>query len=274
MKPSPLENIMSASLPVLFVSHGAPTFALEPGVAGPRLAEVGRRLPVPRAILVVSPHWMTRGGVGVTAAAQPETIHDFGGFPAALYALQYPVAGHPALAERTASLLREAGYPVALDAGRGLDHGAWVPLRYLFPNADVPVFQVSLPYPLTAAQAVALGKALRPLRDEGVLIVGSGSLTHNLSEFRGPGHEDQPYVKAFVAWVREAVLAGDTARIADFRSLAPHAARAHPSDDHFLPLLVALGATEAGDEPVEVIDGGITYGMLSMESYLIGSMHV
>ena len=139
-----------------------------------------------------------------------------------------------------------------------------------------------MPYPCTPDQALALGRALRPLREEGVLIVGSGSLTHNLAEFRGPGQGDQPYVKEFVDWVRQAVVAGDAASVAAYRGRAPHAARAHPSDDHFLPLLVSLGATEGATEgaaegshePVEVIDGGIAYGILSMESYVIGSMHV
>ncbi|MGO4328187.1 dioxygenase [Cupriavidus sp. 2TAF22] len=264
---------MSAALPALFVSHGAPTFAIEPGLAGPQLTALGRALPTPKAVLVVSPHWMTRGGVGVTTTERPETIHDFGGFPPALYALRYPVAGHPDLAMRTVALLGEAGIPARADPQRGLDHGAWVPVRHLYPDAHVPVFQVSLPQPLDPAGALALGRALAPLRDQGVLIVASGSMTHNLYEFRGRDGTDAPYVARFTAWVREAVRKamqdGDTAALLDYRRLAPDAARAHPTDEHFLPLLVAVGAAVAG-EALQVIDGGIDYGVLSMESYVFG----
>ncbi|MFC4523817.1 dioxygenase [Cupriavidus pinatubonensis] len=262
------------TLPVLFISHGAPTFATEPGMAGPQLTELGRALPPAKAVLVVSPHWMTPREVHVSTNAQPETIHDFGGFPRALYELQYPVAGHPALAARTAELLKASGFPTRLDPQRGLDHGAWVPLRHLLPDAHVPVFQVSLPHPLDPAGALALGRALAPLRDEGVLIVGSGSMTHNLNEFRGHGSGEAPYVAEFTRWVRGAVRAatqhGNVQPLIDYRSLAPQAVRAHPSDEHFLPLLMALGAASAG-EPLQVIDGGITYGVLSMESYAIGA---
>lgn len=255
-------------LPVLFVSHGAPTFALEPGRAGALLADIGRRLPPVSAVLVLSPHWMSAGGVRVGHAAEPETLHDFGGFPHALYALRYPVPGHPVLAARTLTLLRQAGIPAEADPVRGLDHGAWVPLMHLLPQATVPVFQVSLPHPLDPAGALRLGQALAPLRDEGVLIVASGGMTHNLFEFRRHG-DDAGYVGDFTRWVRTAVLAGDVPGLLDYRRLAPQAARAHPSEEHFLPLLVALGAG-GSNAPVTVIDGGITDGVLSMESYLIG----
>jgi 4,5-DOPA dioxygenase extradiol len=260
---------MPRTLPVLFVSHGAPTFALEPGLAGPRLTDVGRQLPPVEAVLVVSPHWATNGEVRVAATGHPETMHDFGGFPRELYGLHYAATGHPALAKRTALLLGEAGFNAVLDPSRGLDHGAWVPLSYLFPEAQVPVFQVSLPLPLDTAGALALGRALAPLREQGVLIVGSGSLTHNLYEFRSHGSHEEPYVREFTQWVRDAVVRGDVQRLIDYERLAPHASRAHPGNDHFLPLLVALGAAAPGDS-VQVIDGGITHGVLSMESYVIG----
>lgn len=256
--------------PVLFVSHGAPTFALEPGRLGPRLTAVGEHVAKPRAVLVVSPHWMTRG-VRVATTAAPDTVHDFGGFDRALYRIQYPAPGHPELAARTIEVLRAAGWPAEADAAQGLDHGAWVPIRFLYPDADVPVFQVSLPSSLTAQQAYALGQALQPLRDEGVLIVGSGSLTHNLYEFRmaGDGGEAE-YAREFAAWVRQAVEARDDTRLVDTLRIAPHAQRAHPTAEHFLPLLVAAGAA-SGDEPVETLEGGITYGVLSMDSYLFGA---
>ncbi|HEY0826091.1 MAG TPA: class III extradiol ring-cleavage dioxygenase [Ramlibacter sp.] len=256
--------------PVLFVSHGAPTFALEPGRLGPRLNAVGAQAERPRAVLVVSPHWMTRG-VRVAATNAPETVHDFGGFDAALYRIQYPAPGHPALAVRTVEVLRAAGWAAEADAAQGLDHGAWVPIRFLYPDADVPVFQVSLPSTLTAQEAYALGQALRPLRDEGVLIVGSGSLTHNLYEFRMAGDAaEAEYAREFAAWVRQAVEARDDARLVDTLRIAPHARRAHPTAEHFLPLLVAAGAASP-EEPVRTLEGGITYGVLSMDSYLFGA---
>lgn len=256
-------------LPTLFVSHGSPTFALEPGQAGPKLQALGRSLPAPRAVLVVSPHWMTRG-VTVGLSAQPATVHDFGGFPQPLYELQYPAPGHAALAQRTLQLLADAGWPVRPDPQRGLDHGAWVPLRYLFPDAGVPVFQVSLPVGLDESAAFALGQALAPLRDEGVLIVGSGSLTHNLYEFRAGQTEAAAYAIEFVAWVREVVRTGDSARLQHTMAQAPHADRAHPTTEHLLPLMVAAGAAGAGSTG-DVIDGGIAHGVLSMDAFVFGA---
>ncbi|HZN48461.1 MAG TPA: class III extradiol ring-cleavage dioxygenase [Ramlibacter sp.] len=258
-----------ARLPSLFISHGAPTFALEPGVAGPRLAALGRSLPRPEAVLMVSPHWMTPGPrVGVVA--QPETIHDFGGFDPALYRIAYPAAGHPRLARQAIELLAKAGWPAQADERRGLDHGAWVPLLHLFPQADVPVFQVSLPARLDADAAWAFGAALAPLASEGVLIVGSGSLTHNLAEFRSHHGAEAAYAREFAAWVRDAVVAGDGARLRRTLADAPHAARAHPTDEHFLPLLVAAGAAPAQGQ-WRVLDGGIAHGVLSMDAFVFGA---
>jgi len=253
--------------PSLFISHGSPMFALEPGVLGPRLRQLGEALPGISAILVVSPHWQTRG-LQITGAAQHTAIHDFGGFPAPLYALQYAPPGAPALAQAVADQLREAGLAATLDAQRGLDHGAWVPLRHLKPAADIPVIQVSMPHDLDAAGAVRLGQALAPLRDHGVLIVGSGSLTHNLYEFRR--HIDDPeYAQAFADWIAAAVAQGDDAALIDYRTRAPHAVRAHPTEEHYLPLLVALGASTP-DESRTRIEGGMTDGILSMDSFGFG----
>ncbi|MBU6257382.1 MAG: dioxygenase [Burkholderiales bacterium] len=256
-------------LPSLFVSHGAPTFAIEPGLAGPKLAALGRALARPRAVLVVSPHWMTVSP-SVGLAARPRTIHDFGGFDPSLYEITYAVDGHPALAQRALDLLREAGWAPLPDERRGLDHGAWVPLRHLYPAADVPAFQVSLPSRLDGDSAWAFGATLAPLADEGVLIVGSGSLTHNLGEFRaGPG-ADEAYVAEFAAWVRDAVVRGDSASLRQTLTLAPHARRAHPTTEHFWPLLVAAGAAAAA-LPAAPIDGGITHGVLSMDAFVFGT---
>lgn len=252
---------------MLFVSHGAPTFAIEPGLLGPQLRALGEQLQGLAAILVVSPHWQTRD-IRVQATPQPETVHDFGGFPAALYSIEYPAHGDPALAQQTLEVLRDAGLPVTLDSGRGLDHGAWVPLLHLMPGAELPVFQVSMPYTLDTAAALRLGQALAVLRTRGVLIMASGGMTHNLGEFRAHFSSPQAYALEFTQWVRDAVLQNDLERIVDYRRLAPHAQRAHPSEEHFLPLLTALGA--AGGDAVQAIDGGMTHGMLSMESYTWG----
>jgi 4,5-DOPA dioxygenase extradiol len=198
----------------------------------------------------------------------PETIHDFGGFPAPLYALQYTPPGAPALAADVVRLLCDAGFEARIDATRGLDHGAWVPMRYLIPAADVPVFQVSMPHDLTATDALRLGQTLAPLRDRGVLLIGSGSLTHNLYEFR-QHIRDPEYAQAFADWVGDAVLRRDVDALLNYRERAPHAARAHPSEEHYLPLLVALGASHANDIRV-LIEGGMTHGVLSMDSFGFG----
>jgi 4,5-DOPA dioxygenase extradiol len=254
--------------PVFFISHGAPTFALEPGKLGPQLRALGAQLSGVRAVLVVSPHWQTRG-VGVSSTAAPETIHDFGGFPAKLYALSYPATGAPDIAAQTAQLLSGAGFATAIDSRRGLDHGAWVPLIHLLPEAQIPVFQVSMPYDLNTEQAVQLGQALAPLRAQGVLIVASGSMTHNLREFRQGTTLAAGYVQEFSNWVRTAVLARAVQPVIQYRTEAPHAERAHPTEEHFLPLLVAMGAQLDGDQ-VQLIDGGIEHGMLSMDSFVWG----
>lgn len=261
------ESVMTtlATAPVLFISHGAPTFALEPGKLGPQLHTLGAALEGITAILVISPHWQSRD-VRVMSTVQPETMHDFGGFPEALYLLRYPAAGAPDMARAAASLLHAAGFAVTLDDQRGLDHGAWVPLYHMLPDASIPVFQVSMPVNLNESQAFALGRALTPLRRQGVLILGSGSMTHNLSEFRGSDNTPAPYVEEFAAWVHKVITRNDAAQLLEYRTRAPHAVRAHPTDEHFLPLLVALGASTA-DDAVEVLDGGITHGMLSMASY-------
>jgi 4,5-DOPA dioxygenase extradiol len=264
---SPLQEPTMSRMPVMFVSHGAPTFATEPGIAGPLLRQAAQAMPRPKAIVLLSPHWMTRQ-VEVGTNAAPETVHDFGGFPAELYRIQYPAPGHPEVAQRAAGLLRAAGIEVRENPHQGLDHGAWVPVRHMFPEADVPVVQVSLPQRLDGAGALALGRALAPLADEGVLIVGSGSLTHNLYEFRQfAGPDAAPYAVEFVQWARGAVRAHDDAALAGYLQSAPHAQRAHPTPDHYLPLPFAAGAADP-QSSVEVLDGGILYGMLSMEAYL------
>lgn len=253
--------------PSLFVSHGSPMFALEPGMLGPELRRIGKALPALAAVLVVSPHWQTRG-VRVGASSAPETIHDFGGFPEPLYALRYEPPGAPALAADVTRRLVDSGFEATIDGSRGLDHGAWVPMRYLKPDADTAVFQVSLPYDLDAKGALRLGQALRPLRSRGVMVVGSGSLTHNLHEFRREVR-DPDYAQAFADWVADAVERRDVEALVHYRERAPHAVRAHPTEEHYLPLLVALGASE-GTDTLSLVKGGMTHDVLSMDSFGFG----
>jgi 4,5-DOPA dioxygenase extradiol len=258
-----------SQLPTLFVSHGAPSFALEPGRAGPLLTVLGRLLPTPAAVLVVSPHWTTPHP-RVATGARLCTIHDFGGFDPRLYEIEYPAAGQPQLASRTIDLLRAAGWDARADATRGLDHGAWVPLSYLYPAADVPVFQVSMPSRLDAGRAHTFGQALAPLAAEGVLVVGSGSLTHNLYEFRIHGPEE-PYAAAFAEWIRRAIVNHDLDRLLRSLEIAPYARRAHPTPEHFWPLLIAVGA--AGKLwPATVLEGGIHHGILAMDAFVFGHL--
>ena len=257
-----------STLPSLFVSHGAPTFALEPGMIGGKLQALGRRLSPLKAVVVISPHWMTET-VRVSASDHPETIHDFSGFDPALYDIHYPAPGDPGLAERIVELLGDAGLPARTDPRRGLDHGAWVPLLHLLPEARVPVVQVSLPEDLDGENAWRLGRALSPLADGGVLVIGSGSLTHNLYEvFRGA--EDTAYAEEFTGWIRAAVEAGDVERLKSALDIAPHASRAHPTAEHYWPLVVAAAAGQAG--PATVLAGGMTYQVLSMDAFVFGPL--
>lgn len=248
--------------PTLFVSHGAPSYALQPGLAGAQLRALGQRLPRPRAVAVISAHWQA-AEVRVGSSASPATVHDFGGFPAPLYALRYPAPGHPELAQQALQRLQAAGWAASTDDQRGLDHGAWVPLLHLFPEADIPVFQIAMPRTLDEAGALRLGRALAPLADAGVLLVGSGSLTHNLGEVRFGDRHGDAYVTDFADWVAARLRAGQTPLLAE----APAGRRAHPSDEHYLPLLVAAGAAAPG-ATVEELDGGVEHGVLAMRSYV------
>ncbi|MEO8778891.1 MAG: class III extradiol ring-cleavage dioxygenase [Rhodanobacter sp.] len=254
-------------LPSLYISHGSPMTALHPGPTGERLAELAAVLPRPRAIAVASAHWLSHQPQ-VGAATTPETIHDFGGFPAALYQLHYPAPGAPALARHVLQLLDQAGLAPMQDPDRGLDHGVWVPLRLLYPAADIPVVPVSIQPELGPAHHYALGQALAPLRDEGVLVIGSGSITHNLHDLRA-GYSDErqaPYVKPFIEWIEQKLAAGDIDALLDYRRQAPFAERAHPADEHLLPLFVALGAAGVNVH-AQRIDAGIDMGLLAMDIY-------
>jgi len=255
------------TLPSLYISHGSPMTALQPGQVGTRLAELAAGLPRPRAIVMASAHWLGRVP-RVSAAAQPETIHDFGGFPEALYRLRYPAPGAPELAQDVAARLAQAGLQPVLDPARGLDHGAWVPLRFLYPQADIPVLQVSIQPALGPAHQLAMGRALAPLRGQGVLLVGSGSITHNLHDWhdyvRGG---EAPYVRPFIQWMEAKLRADDLPALLDYRRQAPFAAQAHPTDEHLLPLYFAMGAAGGERLGARRIDAGIDMGFLAMDIY-------
>lgn len=258
---------MTAAQPALFVPHGSPNFALQAGAAGQVLRDVARTLTTPRAILIVSAHWQTRVPT-VGFAERPASIHDFYGFPAALYALTYPASGAPAAAAEVADALAAAGLPVAQDRTRGLDHGAWIPLRLMFPDADLPVIPLSLPHG-GPAEAYRLGRALAPLLAQNFLLIASGNLTHNLADYQriaSQGGQTPEYVRGFTDWLAEKLVAQDLGSLLDYRRAAPAASRAHPSEEHLLPLFVALGA--AGETPtVKRLHAGIDDYVIAMDAY-------
>jgi len=266
-------------LPPLFISHGSPMTALEPREAGLFMRQLGpaieRSFGRPRAILVISAHSLTREPV-LLAGAQHAAVYDFGGFDDRLTTLRYDAPGAPALAVRVQGLLQAAGLPVHMVDEGGLDHGIWTPLRYMFPDADIPVLPLAWPPHWAPAQLLALGQALAPLAAEGVLIVGSGSITHNLRRIFGGGrmNVDQPATPestAFREWFVARSAARDWDALAAYRSVAPHAALMHPTDEHLLPWYVAAGAGGRADAPRR-IHASVTFGDLGMDSYAFGPM--
>lgn len=260
--------MQAQSFPAIFVSHGAPTLLLEPGKVAAELPALAQRLPTPREILIISAHWLSSVPT-VSAASRPETIHDFSGFPRQLYEIRYPAPGAPALAKRVQELLSASGLEARVDDTRGLDHGAWVPLKLMYPEANIPVTQLSLQPRSGPHHHYRIGQALAPLRNEGVLILGSGSFTHNLHEFHG--HElDDPapeWMASFRDWMAAAIVENRWDDLLNYRDRAPNAKRNHPTDEHLLPLYVALGAS-GENARVERIDAGTTYGILAMDAFV------
>ncbi|MFY9314701.1 MAG: class III extradiol ring-cleavage dioxygenase [Burkholderiales bacterium] len=259
--------MQAAALPILFLSHGSPMHALQPGAVRGVWERIARELPRPKAILIASAHWET-DVPAVTGAAKPETIHDFYGFPKPLYGIQYRANGDPDLASRCVDLLNESGLKAKTDPVRGLDHGAWSPLLHMYPKADVPVVQVAVQTALGTQHHIEVGRALAPLARERVLIVGSGHLTHNLRDRTGEENTGGPaaYAREFQAWVKERIDAHALDELADYRRLSRDGVRAHPTDEHFLPLFFALGA--AGDDyKAERLYDGIEMGALAMDAY-------
>lgn len=241
-------------LPSLFISHGSPMLALNKTPAHEFLRELGTRL-APKAVVVISAHWESLT-LNVSSSSQPETIHDFGGFPRELFECQYPAPGEPALAERLTQLLGAE----AVD--RGFDHGAWVPLSLMFPDANVPVVSLSLPVRWSNAELVGLGGKLSALREEGILIIGSGSLTHNLYEMMPQNSPMPSWVDEFAQWVNLQLISDNRAALVNWES-APNARKNHPTPEHFLPLLVAMGA---GGQATQ-LHHSVEHGVLAMDVY-------
>lgn len=266
-------------LPSIFVSHGSPMTALEPGAAGAFMQALGVRIDArfgrPKAILAVSAHTAARAPV-LLAGARHEAVYDFGGFDPKLYTLRYDAPGAPVLAGHVTELLGAAGVPVHVSPEGGLDHGNWTPLRYMYPDADLPILPLAFVPSQSPAQQFALGEALAPLADEGVLILASGSITHNLRRvfehgLRGP--VDRPEIAesaAFRRWLLERSAARDWDALFDYRARAPHAVDMHPTDEHLLPWYIAAGAGGRAHAPLRIHDS-VTYGSLGMDAYAFGA---
>ncbi len=259
---------MNTHRSVLFVPHGSPMFALQPGAAGAAMTDVVGQLPTPRAIVVVSPHWETAVPT-VGTARQLETIHDFGGFDPRLFEIQYPATGCPEAAQQVVAALQAAGLPVATDAQRGLDHGAWVPLRQMFPDADVPIIPLSVQHHGGPQHAYRVGQALAPLAQQGFLIVASGNVTHNLRDWQlisMTGQATPDYVQQFADWIHTQMTGHHTEVLLNYRQTQPSGSRAHPRDEHLLPLFTALGAAGADAQP-EAFYRGIYDHVIAMDGY-------
>lgn len=257
---------MKNPLPTLFISHGAPTLPLEDIPARNFLKELGSKYNKVKAVICISAHWATSTPT-VNAVQRPETIHDFYGFPEKLYQIEYPASGDPQLAERAAELIQAADIPCNIDDKRGLDHGAWVPMMLMYPDADIPVVQLSIQNHLDPFLHLKVGRALEDLRNENILILGSGGAVHPLgyAGFRFSGPTDKWAIE-FDKWLTDAVTKGDEHLITNYRQLAPYPERAHPYPDHYMPLVAALGAAGKGAEG-RVIHHSWYAGDLGMAAY-------
>jgi 4,5-DOPA dioxygenase extradiol len=256
-------------MPVVFVSHGSPMLPFEDIPARKFLLGLGAKLPRPKAILCISAHWESPT-VRATGAETLKTIHDFTGFPKELYELEFDAPGSPDLAHRAVGLLQQAGIAAEVDQTRGRDHGCWNPLMLIYPQSGIPVVQLSLLNGGDAEAHLKLGQALAPLRKEGVLIFGSGGAVHNLRWLDRDGRGGAiDWAAEFDRWVDSKIAAGDAEALAQYRDQAPNAALAHPSEEHFLPLLVAMGAASNGNGGAKGrrIHESFNLGSLSMAAY-------
>lgn len=255
------------SFPSVFISHGAPTLLLDQVPARSFLSRLGRTIGKPLGIICISAHWDTTIPV-LSSGSKPETIYDFYGFPPKLYTYEYPAKGDPALAASAFDLIGKAGLDVEIDPRQGLDHGAWIPLTLMYPKADIPVIQLSVQSALSAGHHYHLGAALRPLRKKGILILASGGATHNLRDFIGQDLDASPkqYAAQFERWLVDAVTIGKSNELINYLDRAPQARRNHPTAEHFLPLLVALGAASE-KKSGQVLHTSFTHGVLSMASF-------
>ena len=255
----------------MFIGHGSPMLIPDGAPGRAFLEQLGRDMEKPAAVLCVSAHWETRTPM-VSTATTPETIYDFSGFPDEFYRITYPAPGTPDMARRAVELPTQAGIGCGTDDAQGLDHGSWVPLRLMFAQADVPVAQLSLQHHLGPAHHLAVGRALAPLADENVLVMGAGNLTHNLQAImgafqNGPDAEPADWAVAFDRWVGDAVAEGSWQDLVDYRQLAPFAEIAHPRDEHLLPLFVAAGAAGKNARGRRINDE-IMYGTFSQAAFV------
>ena len=263
------EVVHPDTMPAVFVSHGSPIVAIQTGPYQDALAQFGRSVR-PRAIVAISAHWGSGRAISVTSVEHNTTIHDFGGFPAPLYELTYNAPGYPELASHIVGLLNQRGFQAATTTDRGLDHGTWIPLRLMYPEAHIPVVAISIPLRLKPEDLYKIGEALRPLREQGVMVLGSGGIVHNLRlvHFEDRDSPVERWAAEFDRWFRDAVEQKNVADLFNYETVAPHAQLAVPTFEHFAPVFVVLGAASS-DSQVTTIYEGFEHGNVSMRSFSV-----
>jgi len=257
--------------PALFISHGSPIMAIKQSATSDFLTSLGKTLKTPSAIVIFSAHFdmahdEAAHNIVITAGNAPESIHDFYNFPAHMYNIKYPASGHPELAGNIATLFKNKGITAILDERQGWDHGVWIPLRLMYPQANIPIVQVSINTRLGAKAMYEFGQLLAPLREQNILIIGSGGISHNLPEiFKKPSTPNRvQMVNEFTQWVEQTLLAQDTAALLDYLNQAPHVLFNHPTQEHFLPLFAAMGA---GGTQVKKLFSDTEMNILALDAY-------
>jgi 4,5-DOPA dioxygenase extradiol len=265
-----MRDMDKTMMPVMFVGHGSPMVSIEDDPYTETLTKFGQSLPRPRAIIVLSAHWESAKPLRVTASKNPRTLYDFFGFPPELYQLTYPSPGDPELALKVVQVFSTLKIEVIPDKLHGIDHGAWVPLRRIFPKADIPVIQITLPFPRRPNEIMEMGHTLKSLREEQIFLVGSGNLVHNLRRV----HFDDKYApvdswaKEMDDWLKEKIARHDVSHLINYRESAPHVTMGAQTTEHFDPLFFVLGA--APGEPMTTVFEGFHYGNLSMRTFILG----